>query len=380
VTVRRSGPLTGLRVVEMAGIGPVPFCGLLLSDLGADVVRIDRPAHASPDDPMTFTQVMGRGRRSVTADLKTAAGRETAMRLIARADALLEGFRPGVMERLGLGPAECTRANPRLVYARMTGFGQEGPLAAAPGHDINYLALTGALHAVGTADSGPVPPLNLVADLGGGGMLLALGVVSALHDAARSGLGQVVDVAMVDGAALLMTSVFELLGRSRWTDRRGANIFDSGAHFYNAYQTADKQWIAVGAVEPQYYADLLTRLGIDPEEAPQWDSERWPELRQRLAAIFATKDRAEWTALLSGTAACCTPVLSLQEAPEHPHNKARSAFQEVDGHPQPAPAPRFSRTPASISLGAPAPGQHNVEVLKEWTQPLWPSKPPPGRI
>ncbi|ONH60483.1 carnitine dehydratase [Frankia sp. CcI49] len=350
----------------MGGIGPVPFCGLLLSDLGADVVRIDRPARPAPDGSVDLTEVISRGRRSVFADLKTPGGRATALKLICRADALMEGYRPGVMEKLGLGPEVCTESNPRLVYARMTGFGQTGPLAQSAGHDINYLGFTGALHAVGTADSGPVPPLNLVADFGGGAMLLALGVVSALVEAARSGKGQIVDAAMVDGTALLMTSVYEFFGRGLWSDERGTNILDSGAHFYNTYRTADAQWLAVGAVEPQFYAALLAGLKISMAAAPQWDRTRWPALRERFAAIFGTRTRDAWMQTFAGVDACCTPVLSLRDAPAHAHNMARDVFQNVDGLIQPAPAPRFSRTPASVSRGAPRPGEHTEEVLQEW--------------
>lgn len=366
MTTSRTGPLAGLKVIEMAAMGPVPFCGMLLSDLGADVVRIDRPTRPGADDPLAFTRVLGRGRRSVTADLKTADGVAAALELMSRADVLLEGLRPGVMERLGLGPEQCMGRNPRLVYGRMTGFGQDGPLAAAPGHDINYLALTGALHAIGTSDSGPVAPLNLVADFGGGGMLLALGVVSAVLEARRSGHGQVVDAAMVDGAALLATAVFELLGQGLWTEQRAANIFDGGAHFYGTYRTADDGWMAVGAVEPQFYADLLSHLEIDPAEAPQWDRTQWPALRERFAAVFETRTRDEWTTLLAGADSCATPVLTLHEASTFAHNVARETFIEVDGIAQPAPAPRFSRTPALVATGAPTDTQDLAEVLAEW--------------
>ncbi|GAA4025139.1 CaiB/BaiF CoA-transferase family protein [Streptomyces plumbiresistens] len=361
-----SGPLAGVRVLEMAAMGPVPFCGLVLSDLGADVVRVDRPSRPAPDDPMSFTEVLGRGRRSIVADLKTPEGVATALDLADRANVLLEGLLPGTMERLGLGPRVCLARNPGLVYARMTGYGQDGPLSTEPGHDINYLALSGALHAVGGPDGGPVPPLNLVGDFGGGGMLLTVGVLAALHEASRSGTGQVVDVAMTDGATLLMASVFELFGRGVWEDRRGANIFDSGAHFYTTYEAADGAWLAVGAVEPDFYAALLAGLGIDPAQAPQWDRTRWPQLRRTLAAVFATRTREQWLADFRGTRACVTPVLSLAETATHPYTVSRRMFQQVDGIRQPAVAPRFARTPGSTRQGAPAPGEHTDQILEDW--------------
>ncbi|MFF2060103.1 CaiB/BaiF CoA transferase family protein [Rhodococcus qingshengii] len=371
MTGRLAGPLDGLRVVEMAAMGPVPFCGLVLSDLGADVIRIDRPTDPATEDPMSFTTVLGRGRRSVTANLATEEGRAHALSLIDHADILLEGLRPGKMERLGLGPDTCTARNPRLVYGRMTGFGQDGPLANEPGHDINYLALSGTLHAVGTDLSGPVPPLNLVADFGGGGMLLTVGILAAVHEASRSGIGQVVDAAMVDGAALLTASVYELMGRGMWADQRGTNIFDSGAHFYNTYKTADGKWMAVGAVEPHFYSDLLTGLGVEATYAPQWERDQWPTLRAKFAEIFVRRTRNEWESAFAGTNACVTPVLSLSEAPHHPHNVERSAFQTVDGTVQPSPAPRFSRTPGCTRRGTPASGKSTDRldaIIKDWTR------------
>lgn len=371
MTSPSAGPLDGLRVVEMAAMGPVPFCGLVLSDLGADVVRIDRPTGPAAQGPMTFTTVLGRGRRSVTADLTTEEGRARALSLIDHADVLLEGLRPGRMERLGLGPDTCTARNPKLVYGRMTGFGQDGPFAEEPGHDINYLALSGTLHAVGTDVSGPVPPLNLVGDFGGGGMLLAVGILAAAHEASRSGVGQVVDAAMVDGAALLTASVYELMGRGAWADQRGANIFDSGAHFYNTYETSDGKWMAVGAVEPHFYSDLLTGLGVEASDALQWERDQWPRLRVQFAEIFAKRTRDDWEAVFAGTNACVTPVLSLTEAPHHPHNVERNAFQSVDGSVQPSPAPRFSRTPGATRRGTPVPGEDADQldsIIRDWTR------------
>jgi alpha-methylacyl-CoA racemase len=340
------GPLEGIRVVEMAGIGPTPFCGMLLADIGADVVRIDRPGGASGIQQALSDPVLERGKTRVELDLKSAGGIDAALRLIARADALIEGYRPGVMERLGLGPDACRARNRRLVYGRMTGWGQHGPLAHAAGHDINYIALTGALHAIGPADR-PLPPLNLVGDFGGGAMLLAFGVACAMLDAQRRGEGQVVDAAMTDGSALLMGMIHGFRATGRWHDRRGANLLDGAAHFYGTYRCADGTWISVGAIEPQFYAQLLELCGIDdPLFDDQWDETAWPALREKLAAVFATRTRDDWCARLEGTDVCFAPVLSLDEAPKHPHNAARSTYFARDGVVQPAPAPRFSRTAA----------------------------------
>jgi alpha-methylacyl-CoA racemase len=341
------GPLAGVRVVELAGIGPGPFCAMLLADLGADVLRVDRPAASRPGWPT----VLARGRRSVAVDLKHPDGAGVVLDLVAAADALVEGFRPGVAERLGIGPDACLARNPRLVYGRVTGWGQQGPWRLAAGHDIDYVALAGALHPIGQAGGPPVPPLNLLGDFGGGGMLLALGVVAALLEAGRSGTGQVVDAAMVDGAALLTTQFHELLAAGLWREERGANLLDGGAPFYGVYETADGRHLAVGALEPQFWAELLRRLGLDAGDLPaQLDRDGWPLLRARLAALFRTRTRDEWSELLAGTDACVTPVLGLAEAPAHPHNRARGTFVDVGGVVQPAPAPRFSR-PASTPTG-----------------------------
>jgi alpha-methylacyl-CoA racemase len=360
------GPLAGVRVVELAGIGPGPFCAMLLADLGAEVLRVDRPAAARTSWPT----VLARGRRSVAVDLKHPDGAGVVLDLVAAADALVEGFRPGVAERLGIGPDACLARNPRLVYGRVTGWGQEGPWRHAAGHDIDYIALAGALHPVGPAGGPPVPPLNLVGDFGGGGMLLALGVVAALLERGRSGAGQVVDAAMVDGAALLTTQFHELLAGGLWRERRGSNLLDGGAPFYGVYETADGRHLAVGALEPQFYAELLRRLGLDAGDLPdQLDRDGWPLLRQRLAALFRTRTLDEWCELLAGTDACVAPVLGLGEAPAHPHNRARGTFADVGGVVQPAPAPRFSRTPCDPPTPAARPGEHTDRALTDWGVP-----------
>ena len=358
---QRQGPLVGLRVLEFAGIGPTPFCGMLLSDQGADVLRIDRPG-AQYDKYSVET----RGRRSLVLDLKSTAGRETAMRLVEKADALIEGYRPGVMERLGLGPQVALERNPRLVYGRMTGWGQSGPAAQRPGHDINFIAISGALHAIGPAEA-PAVPLNLVGDFGGGALYLAFGVMAALHHARASGMGQVVDCAMSDGAIGLMGLLYGHLARGSWRDERAANIIDGGSHFYNVYRCADGQWLAVGAIEPPFYAALVAKAGLDPAAfAPQLDQGEWPALRRQLAALFAQRTRDAWCALLEDTEACVTPVLSMHEAPQHPHNIARGAFVEVDGVRQPAPTPRFSRTPGAVQGGPAVAGEGGDAALQEW--------------
>ena len=358
------GPLNGYRIVEMAGLGPAPFCAMLLSDMGADVVRIDREGGSNPLD--LKIDVLNRGRRSVALNLKTPEGIATAFALIARADAVIEGYRPGVMERLGLGPEECLAKNPRLVYGRMTGWGQAGPLAHAAGHDINYIALTGVLDAIGTEES-VTPPLNLVGDFGGGALYLAFGVVCALLEARASGKGQVVDAAMVDGAAHLMTMMYGLAQQGKWTDKRQDNLLDGGAHFYGAFECADGKWIAIGSIEPQFYRLLLDTLGIDPDsEGVSQSKENWQRMREHLRQIFLREPQSYWCALMEGTDICFAPVLSMTDAPEHPHNKHRGVFVEDFGITQPAPAPRFSRTPGRIRREPPKPGEHTEEVLKEW--------------
>jgi alpha-methylacyl-CoA racemase len=358
------GPLRGVRVIEMAGIGPGPFAAMMLSDMGAEVVRVDRPASATPS---AERDVLNRGRRSVAVDLKHPDGVETIRRLVERADALIEGFRPGVMERLGLGPDDCLARNPRLVYGRMTGWGQDGPLAHAAGHDINYIALAGALNNFARKGERPVPPLNMVGDFGGGGMLLAFGVTCALLECSRSGRGQVVDAAMVDGAAVLMTMIHAFVAMGLWTDDPGTNILDTGAHFYDVYETADRKFVALGPIEGKFYAELLRLVGWEHEELPhQMDRSQWPALKQRFADLFRTKTRDEWSALLEGTDACFAPVLSLTEAPRHPHNEARGTFLTRDGVVQPAPAPRFSRTASEVQGAPPVPGEHTDVTLADW--------------
>jgi alpha-methylacyl-CoA racemase len=344
---------------------------MVLSDLGAEVLRIDRASQVRPEPgPVPAFDVLSRGRWSVGVDLKHPDGVALVLELVEGADALIEGFRPGVAERLGLGPDVCRARNPRLVYGRMTGFGQEGPLAQAAGHDIDYVALAGALHPIGRPGQPPVPPLNLVGDFGGGGMLLALGVVAALFEAERSGEGQVVDAAMIDGAALLNAAIYGAAQAGFWTERRGENLLDGGAHFYDAYETADGKYVAIGAIEPQFYAELLERLGLDVGEfEPQLERARWPEWKERLRALFLTRTRDEWCERLEGTDACFAPVLSMTEAHAHPHNRARGTFIEVAGARQPAPAPRFSRTPASVERPPARPGEHTDEALADWGIP-----------
>jgi len=358
------GPLHGYRVVEMAGLGPVPFCAMLLSDMGADVIRIDRKGGTNPLG--LKVDVLNRGRRSVVLNLKSPEGVTTCLDLISRADAVIEGFRPGVMERLSLGPDKCLAKNPGLVYGRMTGWGQDGPLAQAAGHDINYIALAGVLDAIGTGDS-VTPPLNLVGDFGGGALYLAFGVVCALLEAKKSGKGQVVDAAMVDGAAHLMTMMYGLSHHSQWTDQRQDNLLDGGAHFYGAFECADGKWIAIGSIEPQFYQLLLDTLGIDAaSEGVSQTKEDWPQMRERLQQIFLCEPQSHWCELMEGTDICFAPVLSMSDAPVHPHNEAREVFVNAFGITQPGPAPRFSRTQGSIQRPPPAPGEHTAEVLKEW--------------
>lgn len=362
------GVLDGLRVVELAGFGPAPFCAMLLADMGADVVRVERanaPERGIPTEARF--EVMNRGRRSVALDLKSAGGLETLLELAQRADVLIEGYRPGVMERLGAGPQVCFARNPRLVYGRVTGYGQEGPLAQAAGHDINFIALAGVLDAIGPAGEAPVPPLNLVADYGGGGMLLAVGVLAACLEARRSGQGQVVDAAMLDGSALLMAGTFGLKAAGLWRDRRGTNILDGGAPWYGVYQTADGGYLALGAVEPRFYEQLLERLGFAPDELPaRSDRESWPALRGAFAQRIATRTRADWEQAFAGVDACVTSVLSSSEAARHPHVAQRGTLVSVEGVMQPAPAPRFDRTPSRLSFSPPEHGAHTREVLQEW--------------
>ena len=365
-----TGPLSGINVVEMAGIGPGPFAGMMLADLGASVIRVDRLSRPGGGllDAMAAgrADVVSRGRRSIAVDLKSAEGVELVLVLVDSADVLIEGFRPGVMERLGLGPQVCLDRNPRLVFGRMTGWGQDGPLALAAGHDINYIALSGALAAIGRHGETPVPPLNLVADYGGGGMLLAYGVVAALLSAARTGAGQVVDAAMVDGSALLMAQFFGMKALGRWSDERGSNLLDTGAPFYDVYPSADGGYLSVGPLEPGFFAILLERLGIDDIDAgTQYDPGSWPALRHRLAAEFASRTRAASEELFAGVDGCVFPVLSMSEAPQHLHNVARGTFVTRDDVVQPAPAPRFSATPARLELPPPAIGEHTGEILAE---------------
>ena len=355
------GPLNGFRIIELAGIGPGPFCGMMLSDMGAEVIRVDRIS----SNPTAPKDVLQRNRRSIAVDLKQAEGKEVVLKLVESADALFEGFRPGVTERLGLGPEDCMARNEKLVYGRMTGWGQSGPLAHAAGHDINYIGLAGALHAIGEPNGKPVPPLNLIGDFGGGGMLLAYGLVCALLEAQKSGQGQVVDAAMVDGAAALMAMFFSMADRG-FIDERGANLLDGGAHFYNTYATADGKYICVGAIEPQFYALLVEHSGVNAHDfEAQMDRATWEDKRATLTAIFKSKTRAEWCQIMEGTDICFAPVLSIWEAPNHPHNKHRETFIEVDGITQPAPAPRFSRTQADVKGSARVPGQDTSEIMQD---------------
>jgi alpha-methylacyl-CoA racemase len=364
-----AGPLQGIRILEVAGIGPGPFAAMMLSDMGAEVVRIDRAQAVMGGDPANPPMdILNRGRRSIGVDLKHPDGVETVLRLVEAADGLIEGFRPGVTERLGIGPDACLAVNPKLVYGRMTGWGQSGPYATAAGHDINYIALAGALEPIGRAGQPPTPPLNLVGDFGGGGMLLAYGMVCALLEAQRSGEGQVVDAAMVDGAAVLMSMFHGMSAMGFWQPERGTNLLDTGAHFYDVYETSDGRYVSVGSIEPQFYAELLrlSGLGEDGDLPNQMDRGQWPAMKERLAAIFKSKTRDEWCEVMEHTDVCFAPVLSIAEAPQHPHNVERGTFVEQSGIVQPAPAPRFSRTEAQIS-GPPAhAGQHTDEILRDW--------------
>jgi alpha-methylacyl-CoA racemase len=361
----RKGPLDGHRVIELAGIGPAPFAAMVLADLGADVLRIDRVS--SLNLPAGRTDVLLRNRRSVAIDLKNPAGRDTLLRLAAHADALIEGWRPGVAERLGIGPEDCMARNRRLVYGRMTGWGQEGPLAQTAGHDIDYIALSGVLHAMGRAGGPPLPPINLVGDFGGGGMLLAVGILAGLLSAGRTGEGQVVDAAMIDGSALLMSMCHGLMAAGMWTDVRGANLLDTGAPFYDVYETADGRHVAVGALETQFYADLLRLLGLEDAGLPaQVDVSGWPQIRAAFAATFATRTRDEWARVFEGSDASVAPVLTTAEAAAHPHNAERGTLVEAGGVLQTAPAPRFSGTPTTLRRPPALPGEHTREALVDW--------------
>ncbi len=360
-----AGPLRGVRVVEMRGLGPAPFAGMVLSDLGADVIQIDRPGSGMVGPAPRF-DLMNRGRRSISVDLKAPGATELVLALLERADVLLEGFRPGVMERLGLGPQVCLGRNPGLVYGRMTGWGQSGPLADRAGHDINYIGLTGVLDAIGRADTAPTPPLSLVGDFGGGGLLLVVGVLAALHHRRESGVGQVVDATITDGASLLAVFLHGMLAEGSWLPRRGANITDTGAPFYDTYATSDGSHVAVGAIEPQFWANLVRSLELPPEWLEhQNDRAQWPAMKLRLAEVFLTRTRAAWCDLLAGVDACVTPVLSVSEAHADPALAARNSFVLVDGIRQPAPAPRFGRTPAEVAGPPSRPGAHTEEVLRE---------------
>jgi len=362
------GPLQGVKIVELAGIGTGPFAGMLLSDMGADIVRVDRAAQVNPgvfDKPNL--EPLYRGRRSIGVDLKNPEGVELVLRLVEKADALFEGYRPGVTERLGLGPDDCLARNPKLVYGRMTGWGQDGPMAQAAGHDINYIALAGALAHFGRAGSKPTPPINLVGDFGGGGMFMAFGLVCGILEARASGTGQVLDVAMVDGSAVLMSMMWGLKQIGFWDEAMGSNVLDTGAPFYDTYETADGKFVSLGSLEPQFYAELIQRLGLEGEDLPaQMDRGGWDTLRDRFTALFKTKTRAEWDAILAGSDACYAPVLTMSEATNNEHIKARNTIIERDGVPQPAPAPRFSRTVAEVERSAPWPGQHTDEALGDW--------------
>jgi alpha-methylacyl-CoA racemase len=361
------GPLQGIRVIELQGIGPGPFCGMMLSDMGAEVIRIDRAGNVVGGDAQNPPiDVLARGRSSIGVDLKNPDGVEVVLRLVETADALIEGFRPGVMERLGLGPEECLARNPKLVFGRMTGWGQEGPYAMAAGHDINYISLAGALEPIGRNGEAPVPPLNLVGDFGGGGMLLAFGVACGIVEAQRSGQGQVVDAAMVDGAASLMAMFHSMRALGIWNDERGTNLLDTGSHFYDVYECADGRYISIGSIEPQFYAELMRLTGLDGDEdfAAQLSRSSWPELKERISAVFKTRTRDEWCEIMDATDVCFAPVLTLAEAPEHPHNQHREVFTELSGVIQPNPSPRFSRTEATIQSPPAHPGQHTDEVLR----------------
>ncbi|MCS5573760.1 MAG: CoA transferase [Pseudomonadales bacterium] len=359
------GPLTGVKVVELQGIGPGPFCGMMLADMGAEIIRVDRSA--SVGRPAATADILARGRKSIAVDLKNPEGVEATLKLIEGTDVLIEGFRPGVTERLGLGPDVCLARNEGLIYGRMTGWGQTGTMAPVAGHDINYIALSGALHAIGPAGENPVPPLNLVGDFGGGGLLLAFGIVAALHERNSSGKGQVIDAAMTDGSAILMNAIFGIMNRGGWSDNRGTNLLDGGSHFYNTYETGDGKWISVGSIEPQFYSLLLEKSGLgESGDLPdQMSREDWPALKEKLTAIFKSKTRDEWDEIMLGSDICYAPILTFEEARSDPHNVERSTFVEQDGIHQAAPAPRFSRTEVELPASCGAPGAETRMILAE---------------
>lgn len=362
-----SGPLTGVSVVELAGLGPGPFAGMVLADLGARVIRIDRPTAVPSEVPlMSPVDVLERGKRSVALNLKTPEGVELLLRLVERADGFIDPYRPGVVERLGIGPEVCLGRRPSLVYGRMTGWGQSGPYASMAGHDINYIAISGVLDAIGRAGGPPTPPLNVVGDFGGGGMLLVIGLLAGIVEARSSGTGQVVDAAMIDGAALLSSVYFGSSGLKDWREERGTNLVDSGAPFYDVYRTADDRYVSIGAIEPQFFAELVRRLGLRPEEMPdQHDRSGWPAMRSKFKHAFAERTLEAWCVELDGTDVCFAPVLTFSEAPRHPQNVHRDVFVSIDGRVQPAPAPRFERTPAVPEGAPPHPGENTAEVLSE---------------
>ncbi|MCH9673364.1 MAG: CoA transferase [Gammaproteobacteria bacterium] len=361
------GPLSGVKVVEFAGIGPGPMCCMMLADMGADVVRIDRAVNVGNDPQEPRFNTLLRGRKNVALDLKNPQGVEAALTLCEQADILIEGFRPGVMERLGLGPDTVFARNKKIVYGRMTGWGQDGPIAHTAGHDINYIALTGALHAIGTPEHGPVPPLNLIGDFGGGALYMALGALAAYIEAGKSGQGQVVDTAMVEGAASLMTAAYGMLSAGTFKEQRASNRLDGGCHHYNVYETSDGEHICIGSNEPQFYALMLELVGLGDADLPsQTDRDQWPMMREKLAAIFKTKTRAEWTALMEQQDVCFAPVLNMSESMEHHHNVHRGSYIDVDGVRQPGPAPRFLRTPSEVPRGCAFAGEHTEEVLSDW--------------
>ena len=364
-----AGPLAGLKIVEIAGIGPGPFANMLLSDMGADVIRVDRPGGGNLGATDNPADVLQRGRRSIAIDLKSEQGVETVLKLIADADVLTEGYRPGVMEKLGLGPDVCHARNPRLIYARMTGWGQTGPLSHAAGHDINYIAITGALSAIGRKEGGPVPPLNLVGDFGGGSLYLVMGILAALFERGVSGKGQVVDAAITDGVISLMAAIQGFQGIGMWDDKvRQGNMLDGGSHYYDTYQCADGEWISIGSIEPQFYAELVDKLGLDVGEInfmDQFDKSRWPALKADIAAAFKTRARAEWCEIMEGSDVCFAPVLNMDEAPQHHHNQARESFVNIEGYWQTAPAPRFDRTPGEIQRLPVKPGHDSREILAD---------------
>ena len=365
------GPLEGIRIVELAGIGPGPFCAMLLSDMGAEVIRVYRAAIVGQDTDRDGNDarynLLSRGRRNIAIDLKNAAGVDATLRLIDRADALLEGFRPGVMERLGLGPDLCLPRNPKLVYGRTTGWGQDGPIAHIAGHDINYIALSGVLHTIGEAGGPPVPPLNLVGDFGGGALYLAMGVLAGIISARSTGRGQVIDCSMVEGSASLMMMMYGALASGAWTEERGANRTDGGAHYYHVYETRDGEHVAIGAIEPQFYALLLKHTGLAGEDLPpQTDRAYWPEMQERLTRILKTRTRAEWVEIMQQTDICFAPVLRMSEALTHPHNVQRGSFVDIEGISQPAPAPRFLGTPTRVQCPPARVGEHTDQILKDW--------------